>query len=679
MNPAFFQLAYSPWYIVLCGLVGGLYAYFLYSKKAVWGKPLNYFLASVRAILVSVLCFLFLEPSIKHVENEFEKPQFIIAVDNSTSMKYAPQFNELEQQMQNLKGKLSAKGFDIEVASIDASGSDSIQYDNSVTNFSTFFRNIKKTHKRKHLTDVLLLSDGIVNEGVAAPYIHSSYHVHTLSIGDTVQKNDVLIADIKYNRTVFKGNKFPIEVNVEAIGYLNESVQIDLLREDSLIERKKIRITAQDFLRKEIFYDEANETGVKAYSVKLSRLENEITYTNNERNLFVEVVESKEKILLYCAAPHPDVKALKSVLDRNDNYEVDLVIKSHGQKVGKEKYSLAIIHQDVNAAVIKALRLQKTPLFIVATPQTDMVALTRSNSCLSVKYSRSTDEVLPSFVSTSFDRFKIDEQIDIFNQAPPLVVPFTEYKLKPGAEVLCFQAVGNIETNRPMIVVNSGTEAKECVFVGNGLWQWRMFEYQYHQSHQVFDDFFGKLFTYISQKKDKRKFKVDLLSNQIYYNEQLSFDVAVFNDLYENIYEQKIHFKVEGDKIKKEYDFINGTSMNTFKLEKLPVGRYRYSASTTIGDEQLTVAGQFVVRDLKLEERDLVAKPQNLKALSANNRGEYIADFDEIEDFVANLQPQSKIHSKEEEKGVHRMWWLFVIIIVIATLEWSLRKYHGDY
>ena len=51
-------------------------------------------------------------------------------------------------------------------------------------------------------------------------------------------------------------------------------------------------------------------------------LSGEFSNRNNRQDVYVEVIDGKEKILLLALAPHPDVKALKSIIEKNENYVI---------------------------------------------------------------------------------------------------------------------------------------------------------------------------------------------------------------------------------------------------------------------------------------------------------------------------------------------------------------------
>jgi ABC-type sulfate transport system permease component len=80
---------YSLWFLPLCVLCGLFFSYLLYRFKAptkdVSPKIIN-LLFVIRTLLISALLFFLLEPFIKRIVNEKEKPIIILAQDNSASL-----------------------------------------------------------------------------------------------------------------------------------------------------------------------------------------------------------------------------------------------------------------------------------------------------------------------------------------------------------------------------------------------------------------------------------------------------------------------------------------------------------------------------------------------------------------------------------------------------------------
>ena len=73
-------------------------------------------------------------------------------------------------------------------------------------------------------------------------------------------------------------------------------------------------------------------------------------------NVFVEVLESKQKVLLLAYSPHPDVGAIKNAIEASRNYEVNVAYAKDFDNNIKD-YNLIILHQ------LPAAGLNSQPLF----------------------------------------------------------------------------------------------------------------------------------------------------------------------------------------------------------------------------------------------------------------------------------------------------------------------------
>ena len=73
------------YYSIICILLGIVYAYFLYQKNKFFSKKLTALLFIFRALVVSVLAFLLLNPLSSVTNTIEEKPIIILAQDASIS------------------------------------------------------------------------------------------------------------------------------------------------------------------------------------------------------------------------------------------------------------------------------------------------------------------------------------------------------------------------------------------------------------------------------------------------------------------------------------------------------------------------------------------------------------------------------------------------------------------
>ena len=80
---------YPAWLIILCVALGAIYSFVLYYKVSVFDELavwIKWAMSVFRFLVVSILAFLLLNPLLKTVFREVEKPIIIIAQDNSESL-----------------------------------------------------------------------------------------------------------------------------------------------------------------------------------------------------------------------------------------------------------------------------------------------------------------------------------------------------------------------------------------------------------------------------------------------------------------------------------------------------------------------------------------------------------------------------------------------------------------
>jgi len=92
----------SIYYSIICILLGVVYAYFLYRKNNFESKTLTSVLFVFRALVVSVLSFLLLNPLTNILETTEEKPIVILAQDASVSCQESEDFIKFTKLQQSL-------------------------------------------------------------------------------------------------------------------------------------------------------------------------------------------------------------------------------------------------------------------------------------------------------------------------------------------------------------------------------------------------------------------------------------------------------------------------------------------------------------------------------------------------------------------------------------------------
>ena len=678
----------TAWYMVLCVGFGLFYAYLFYAKSIIENKSLTWLLASFRFLLVSILCFLMLNPLVKTIENEFEKPIYVIALDNSESvglMYSKSQQTGIVNQLKQLVPALQQQEAEVHFRTLEHSIklTDSLRFNAKTSDYSQLFASIENDYENRNLVEVILAGDGIFNEGVSPTYKNYPFKISTIALGDTIPKKDLSIKGVMNNKTTFLGNKFPLEVQIGNVGFDNTPVNISIVHQQKVIAQQTITLAEAHHELK--FLIDASQKGMQHYTVNIKPVKGEYTLQNNQRHVYVEVIDGKEKILLVAAAPHPDIKAIQSALDQIDNIELSIYMPEVNA-YKEASYDLIILHQiphlqGIGNDVLQKILLQKTPVWYILGNQSDLQRFNAINTISKIiARGRSIDKVMPSF-NSGFDKFLLTDNIkNQYLTFPPLSIPFGDILLSNGAASILNQKIGNVITNKPLLVYSLQSERKVAVLFGEGIWQWRADAFEQIQSHEAFDMVFSKLSQLLSQKDDKRKFRVYPINNELLSTEHVVFETEVYNAIFEPVFGQKINLEIRSEAGKVyTYSYIHQKDAPRFDIAPLPQGIYTYNATTSLNGKKELTKGEFTVRELQLEVFNTTADHHLLRELSKKTGGEFVYQH-QINDLASKIKAKSasqKIHSSENLLDIIHLKWIFFLLLGLVTAEWVIRKAMG--
>ena len=114
----------------------------------------------------------------------------------------------------------------------------------------------------------------------------------------------------------------------------------------------------------------------------------------------------------------------------------------------------------------------------------------------------------------------------------------------------------------------------------------------------------------------------------------------------------------------------------------LPIGTYTYSATVNVGDQLYQETGEFNISPIQVESATTRADHQLLYNLASRNGGEMYApdDLKELSRILAEREDIVPISYTEQRlRELINLKWIFVILLVIVSLEWFFRKRAGVY
>lgn len=377
------------WYVGICVLVGAAYAFFLYQPKPIWGKPVNYALAALRGALVSIIALLLLNPLLRSIQTLTDKPKVVLAIDNSESV--ANYGNKTLAALTSLRESLADDGLEVTVQTLNSEGYEealnALKFNQTTTNLAGLLGNAKSNYEGRNLTDVILLTDGISNQGLSPTYTNFPFRVHSIGVGDTLPKRDVSLKNISANKIAYLGNQFPILVDIVASGYQGQTVTVSLRQNSTTLGSQRITFGQKEDFKQVTFQTTSNLKGVQHYVVEVQALSGEFTTRNNRRDVYLDIIDGKEKVLLLALATHPDIKAIRTILEKNLNYEVDVKIfgiNPAAETYPDKKYDLIILHQlpdlfGVGADIVQRyVQRDNTPVFFILGTQSNTTKVSQN-------------------------------------------------------------------------------------------------------------------------------------------------------------------------------------------------------------------------------------------------------------------------------------------------------------
>ncbi|GAB4243528.1 MAG: hypothetical protein Tsb0034_21440 [Ekhidna sp.] len=660
-------------------IAAGALALFLYRKEKVpWNTWQNRTLFSLRFIAILLLLSLLLEPQIKRIVNTVKNPVIAIAVDNSESVTARGDSTPyVVNQIADLKEKLEAQGKEVHLFTLGEN--DSLVFNQKTSRLSELFSKIEEqlADEDNHVGTVLI-TDGLYNRGSSPLYKNYLRPVYTVGLGDTLAPKDISISRVRYNRVAFKGNKSPIQVELSQSGYEERSVTISLYEGGNVIDSKQIRLEKD--LHEVGFEIDLEEEGLKHLSTTVSILPDETTTENNRVEVFMEVIDGRQKVLVVAHSPHPDIKAIRLALEETDNYVTDLYIPSMHDEKPREIYDVIIHHGAFSSSATFSPKGNPGVWYILSGESAINIA-NRELPFLNIERRGGQPDLVSGSFNQNFSKFSI-ENPSAFEDFPPLEVPFGEYALTGPTEVLMFQKLGNVITNKPLMAVFDDGSTKSAVLVGQNIWKWKMQEAAITDASVSFQNFVTKTVQFLSVKNDKKQFRFKPRNSTFPDSSPILFDTEVYNDIYERIYGNNIRITITdeaGDQ--KNYEFVDAQANQTFRAPMLTPGIYQYAASTQIGNDSYTESGEFLVENINPEYLNLTADHRLLRNLALKSGGQFVP-FDGISQLPqiieeANFKPT--IHSQESFEQLVKSWWWYFIIFLLFSTEWFLRRYWGGY
>jgi len=659
-------------------IAGGL-SYFQYYFKAKNKSRVVLFLAFLRFLAIFGLLVLLINPIMTKNSLEITKTPLAIAVDNSSSITILKSDKKAEELYQKLISNPALKEkFEIQSYQFDADfkPSDKFDFKGKQTNLDEVAKNLKSINKNL-IFPTVIITDG--NQTTGNDYVYRFdpvNKVYPLVVGDTTTFLDLKINQLNVNKYAFHKNKFPVEVFLQYSGDKNTNADFTITQGNTVVAKEKVSFSASKKTATLNLLLPADKVGLQIFKASISSGSKEKNSYNNTKNFAVEVIDQKSTIAIVSAINHPDIAALKRAIEVNAQRKVILVKPNDLNQL--QEVSVLVLYQPTSAfkAIFDNNKLAGTNTFIITGNNTDFNFLNQQQNSLVFKMSVQREDYLSEFQS-QFNLFAI-ENIG-FENFPPLQNLFGTITTNGNVSVLLSSKIRNVATNAPLLAFAENQGKRTAFLLGENSWKWRLQSHIDNQSFEKYDVFIDKIIQYLASTTSRKSLVV---THESFYNsgEAIVINAQYFNKNYEFDEKARLTITVTNAETKhaKNYDLLKGNNSFSANLDGLASGKYNFTVKEL--NSNTIYSSHFEILDFDIEKQFVNPDVLKLKQLALQTNGKAFFE-DQTDDLIEQLLENKEYKSIEKNVSTKTPlidWvWLLILIAVLLTTEWFVRKYNG--
>ncbi|WP_308419214.1 VWA domain-containing protein [Bizionia arctica] len=638
-------------------------------------------LTSLRFISVFSLLLLLVNPKFESESVYLEKPNLVVAVDNSNSIAYLKQDTNALSILDDIKSnpEINEK-FNVQIYSFgnQVKLSDSIRFNEQQTNLDKVFQEFNQIYKQT-ISPTVLITDG--NQTLGSDYVFSANKykqpVYSVILGDSTIYSDLKVQQLNVNKYAYLKNKFPVEVILVYHGEDSVNSVFKVQSGSSALYSEKVSFSKTNNSQILNFYLPANQVGVQTYKAILVPLESEKNQINNVKEFAVEVIDQKTNVAIVSDILHPDLGALKKSIEANEQRQAT-ILKPNEFINKTNDFQLVMLYQPNNNFndVFEGLKKTNSNYFLISGTKTNWRYLNSLDLNITNEITNQTED-FQAVLNSNFSEFII-EDLD-FESFPPLKSSFGEASFKIPFQTILFKKVGNYTTESSLLSTLEHNGRREAVLFGEDLWKWRAQTYLNDKSFNSFDNFIGKLVQYLASTERKTRLSLDYSS---FYegNSSVLIKAQFFNKNYEFDAKESLSITVM-DKVlekPKSFPFILKNNYYQVDLSSLPASEYQFTVSAK--NENISKSGSFKILDYNIEQQFLNADVNKLQQIANSNNGtSYFASNSGL--LLSNLLEDERYKpiQKSHKNVVPLIDWKYLLALIIFCLsaEWFIRKYNG--
>jgi hypothetical protein len=577
---------------------------------------------------------------------------------------------------------------------------------------------------RLHRSVSTMLSSLAANEGARALILLSDGHdfelvnpaktgfmarqrqvpIYAVALGKQGKVRDAAVRITSYQPYTYVKQKARISAALRLIGCELETVNVDLLRGDKVVQSQRLQPGEEPEVQIQFEVSEP-AVGQYEYEVRVQPLEGENDRENNHALTYLNVIDQQIQVLFLEGSPYWDTTFLQRSLMRNDKMNVDSIVqyapgkarvirKKAGEQELKipttaeewRRYDVVVLGRAIDGNLLSADGLHQLENYVKDHGGT--VIFSRGPAFGGDLAKNDLEPVVWSQLASEHVRLQIGREGQalapfraIQEQAegvPDLIAGYAATDKKPLTATLASAQPTNGGDPLPGMVHRRFGEGQVLSIGVEGLWRWA-FNAKVDGVNTLFDRFWDQMILWLMAGRDflpTQQFSLRASSANIPLGEKIFFR-AVKRDPGLKAGHIPLRIVQAGQEVSRTtLSASDPNAPDKLTAEFVPgkAGKFEATAQFPDGTKQ---TARFIVYDDNLEQTEVATDAAYLKRLCESSGGRLLK-LDELGKLLAELRdekaaaaPQTKLTSAWDRV------WVFWLIGLVFGADWYLRRRWG--
>ena len=580
----------------------------------------------------------------------------------------------------------------------------------------------------RELGAVVLYSDGTDTEGLTLDAARRKASqlgapIYAIGFDDDDSAPDLAIQRIIADDFAFVHNTVTVQVMLQQRGLKLSTVDVTLKQDGRVLQTKPVEFAAGQ--GSVTFEFKPRRIGKQVYQVSVPVQAGEVVDSNNARSLVLKVIRDRIRVLQVAGRPSWDERFLRELLKRNPN--VDLISffilrsKTDLQKAPQEELALIpfptnelftspeidtfdiVIYQNFSYLPYNMRRyLRYVRDYVYNGGSFLMVG---GNLAFEDGYYTMTEiaEVLPLRLGGAlpWDEASYRPRLTaqgrrhpitrigqpgeppdaVYRRLPPLIGFNSSVGLMPDAQALLRHP--SLPGNPPVVAIREVAQGRTMAVATDSFWKWRFTAVGEGGAGREFDRFWNNAFRWLIRDPDLARVRLSAERPVVLLGEPVGVEVRVLGPDYEglagaDVAARLVQLTDEGRVVLQTKDVQTGPDgRGVVVFEEVPAGTFNVVVAAEKEGERVGRATEpVIVEAAEVELQAPFPRADIMRALAEASGGRFV-DINEGLPAIEVKDARRVEVDRTRRITIWDTWPAFITLLVLAGLEWWLRRRSG--